>query len=189
MIIEKSRARKRRPAISLPAELHSRLRCIAQQSNYRDQVDSLSLDYPHSETTDYRWYLHHKELPYFHVMETRDHGNHMILHVFVPALRGAVTLEKHYSDWELSGVTAENELDEVIPSRFENQNLGWLLKPASDAQMRTLARQLCLPSRRLPQLTAFNAQLLLQTTIAMRHLPYLRNIIELTVKSRRSSIS
>lgn len=58
-----------------------------------------------------------------------------------------------------------------------------MLKPATRSQTFALAKQLSIPVRSLPELTAYNVQLLIQTTLVMRHLPYVNKLIENVVLS------
>lgn len=188
MIINNSWGQCRRPHLTLPTELHTRLGCVIRQQNYSDQLDTFSMVLSHSEDSSYRWNLYHRDLPYLHLMETRDHGNHMVVHVLIPTNRSILTLEKNHSDWRISSTTAEEDIEDIIPDRFENENSDWLLKPASPRQMQTVARQLHLPRQRVPKLTAYNAQILLQTTIVMRHLPYIRRTVEHTISGIRQNV-
>ena len=168
---------------ALPVELINRLRCIARQRKYQDQIDTLSMVLPHSEDASIRWYLEHEGLPYFHHMETRDHGNLLILRVWIPRLRSAITLQKLSSAWDLIEVTPEAAMLDRIPARFFESNAGWFKKPATRSQMSTVAKQLLIPIHKLPRLTAFNAQLLLQSTILHRHLPSVRGLIDQIIKA------
>ena len=185
MIINKTRAPRRHPSSSLPMELMTRLRCISRQPVYGDQVDALSIVFPHGENLNYRWFLHHSDMPYLHIMETYDSGNRMILHVLLATLRSVLTLEKRFSEWEIQTITPEHEIEAIVPDRFEEVNQGWTPKPATKAQLRTLANQISVPIYRIPQLTAFNAQLLIQTTLVMRHLPHVNDLVEPVVQNRR----
>lgn len=185
MKLNKSRTARRRPVSSLPMELMARLRCVSRQTKYKDQVDALSMVFPHGEYLNYRWFLHHSEMPYLHVMETYDSGNLMILHVLLPTLRSVLTLKKKLLDWEIQTLTREDEIETIVPDRFEDGDGGWTLKPASKAQLRTIANQISVPIHRIPNLTAFNAQLVIQTTLIMRHLPHVNEMIENVVQNSR----
>ncbi|WP_146209319.1 hypothetical protein [Coraliomargarita sinensis] len=169
---------------TLPKELNTRLRCVMRQKSYTDQIDTFSMVFPHSEETAVRWYLHHQEMPYMHILETHNHGNTMFLYVWVPRLRSAVILEKQFSTWDLSAVVSETALLDHIPNRFLESNAAWLKKPASKSQMYTAARQLLMPVHRIPKLTAFNAQLIIQTSILKRHLQYVCRLVEEIIEDR-----
>jgi hypothetical protein len=154
-----------------------------RQKSYDDQLDSFSVAFPHSEETAVRWYLHHHEIPYLHVMETHNHGNRMFLYAWVPRLRRAVILEKQFSTWDLSAVVSEADLLDHIPHRFFESNAAWFKKPASKSQMYTVARQLLMPIHRIPRLTAFNAQLIIQTTILKRHTRHVCQLLDQLIKN------
>lgn len=177
MQILKNPAIKSRSHSALPAELNLRLRFIARR-HYRDQIDTLSMVFPHSEDTMIRWYLQHEAMPYLHIMETRNHGNLLMLYVWIPRLRSAIKLQKQLSKWDVIEMIPESALLNETPARFLESSAAWLKKPASKSQMYTLAKQLLLPVHRLPRLTAFNAQLLLQSTILHRHLPRVRSLVD-----------
>lgn len=115
-----------------------------------------------------RWFLQHQAMPWLHIMETYDRGNHMVLYVLLPRWRSVLKMEKLYSEWDLESLTAESEVEMIIPPRFRDGE-GWMLKPASHAQIAALAKQLRMPAASLPILTAFNVQALIQTTLLMRH--------------------
>ena len=85
-------------------------------------------------------------------------------------------MEKIYSDWDFESLTPESEIEMVLPGRFRDGQ-GWMAKPASPAQTRTLAKQLRLPSQALPSLTVYNVQVLIQATLIMRHLPVVCRMI------------
>lgn len=167
---------RRHPSQPLPKQLIPRLRDIAQQP-YRNQVDALSIAFPNKENARYQWYLYHDDLPYIHIMETFDHGNHMILYALIPRLRSILKMEKRYNDWKTISLVSETEVESLLPDRFRTRS-GWMLKPASRPQMKALSKLLCLPVRSIPELTAYNVQLLLQTTLIMRHLPRVVEMVE-----------
>jgi hypothetical protein len=171
----------RRPIEALPQELLTRFKMI-KNKKYRDQVDALSIAFPHREHASFRWYLQYQDLPYLHILETRDHGNRMMLYALIPRLRSILVLEKINSDWHYSSLIHEENVEDVLPDRFRDGS-DWLLKPASRSQRVALACQLRLPYPALPSLTAFNVQVLLQTTILMRHLPTVLPMVAL-VESR-----
>lgn len=175
MKINQSRV-PRHPVEALPQELLMRLRMLQNQKSYRDQIESLSIAFPHKEDVVIRWFLHHKAMPYLHITETYDHGNHMVLYVLLPRWRSVLKLEKLYGEWYLDSLTPESDIEMTIPARFRDGE-GWMLKLASPAQTTALARQLRLPTLSLPQLTAFNVQLLIQATLLMRHLATVRKMI------------
>ncbi|WP_146209205.1 hypothetical protein [Coraliomargarita sinensis] len=166
----------RRPNQALPQELLTRLKLIKSQEKYRDQVDTLSVAFPHKEDAVIRWYLQHQDMPYLHIIETYDHGNEMLVHVLLPRWRSVLKMEKLYSEWSLESLTPESEVENVLPSRFRDGE-GWMMKPASPAQISTLARQLRLPAQAFPKLTAFNVQVLIQSTLIIRHLPVVCRMI------------
>jgi hypothetical protein len=160
----------------LPQELLTRLKLLQNQGNYRDQVDRLSMAFPHKEDAVIRWYLHHKAMPYLHILETYDHGNQMTLYILLPRWRSVLKMQKLYGEWTLESLTPESDVEMVIPPRFRDGE-GWMLKHASYAQMAALARQLRVPTGSLPMLTAFNVQALIQSTLLMRHFFVVRQMI------------
>jgi len=167
---------------TIPRELNTRLRCVLRHKSYTDQIDTFSMVFPHSEETAVRWYLHHQEIPYMHILETHNHGNTMVLYVWVPRSRCAVILAKQFSTWDLSAVASEAELLDHIPHRFLESNPAWFKKPASKSQMYTVARQLLMPVHRIPRLTAFNAQLIIQTAILKRHMRHVCRLVEQVIQ-------
>jgi len=180
MKISQSKAYRRQPVKTLPKKLITRLRLITQHP-YRCQVDSLSTAHP--KTNDaHQWYLPHDDLPYHHIMETFDHGNLMVLYAHIPRLHSILKLEKRYSGWEILSLSSESSAGSLLPERFRSGS-GWMLKPATRSQTFALAKQLSIPVRSLPELTAYNVQLLIQTTLVMRHLPYVNKLIENVVLS------
>jgi len=149
---------------------------LRNRENYRDQVNALSVAFPHTEDAIIRWYLHHQAMPFLHIAETYDHGNRMVLHVLLPRWRSVLTLEKQFSEWYLEELTPESEVEMIIPARFRDGE-GWMLKPSSHAQNSAMARQLRIPMGSLPALTAFNVQALIQTTLLMRHFGVVRDMV------------
>ena len=189
MIIQNRRGRHGRSSSILPTQIQVRLACIARQTQYSQQVDTLSMSYPHCDVGAYRWCLPFAELPFLHAISTSDHGNQMQLHALVqtPSPR-VVSLQKIYSDWYVSSVLPEADVVEVLPDRLAEFNAAWLRKPASKSQMLTVAKQLAVLPRALPRLTAFNANTVIQVSLIKRHLSVVCSMIATAKNSQKINL-
>ena len=178
----KSKNEPQRPRYAqccLPPELLARINSIyGHCDQLHKQENCLSLIYPHADAEPHRWHAHLQQLPYFHIITTEDYGNSIYLHVLLPDMGQILSLKKKNGLWEYYCLTDESEVAAIVPNRFSMAHSSWLKKPATMSQMARVAKLLLLPKTELPRLTAFNACLIIQTSLLMQDIETVSPIVE-----------
>lgn len=174
-------------ACSLPADVITRIQSVARLKENSEQINALSLMYPHKDAEPHRWYMQFRDFPYLHVIHTSDHGFRMQLHVLIPSLGSILSLEKEGSSWYRSGICGEDEVAAVIPWRFSASRSSWMSLLATSRQLETVGDILAVPLEQVPRLTAFNANLVIQTAILQHHIPRVVGMLEMWVQDLRAS--
>lgn len=174
-------------ACSLPTDVITRIHSVSRHKKNSEQINALSLVFPHSNAEEHHWYMQNRDFPYLHVINTAKHGSTMSLHVLIPSLGCILTLEKEGWDWYRGGIVKEDEVASVVPWRFSKSRSSWMHQLATDRQLETVADILALPVQCVPPLTAFNANAVIQTAILQEHLPKVIPMLNHWISHLRSS--
>lgn len=162
---------------SIAPELLARLRSIkTQRARLKTQVNTFSTIYYHPEFLSRRWYSPSSSLPLPHVISTQENGSKMNLFVLQSKLRLVLHLRMRCGLWWHHGTFDESDLCGVLPncSTYSGRQLR---APATEGQVRALARFLQVDQETLPNLTAYNANLLIQEHILQEHITEVRRVI------------
>ena len=149
----------------IPNEILGRLNSLQGNRNLREQRDTFSSALMHP-CGIYRWNLPLFKLPYHHILETREYGEEILLHIYHPCTQRVVTLMMRKNHWICLGATPDDQLDELIADRCTKTH--WLSYPASKGQR--IAVKKITGDKVSPLITAANANVIIHTQNLMNHI-------------------
>lgn len=165
--------------LRLPKDIIQRLEGLRKHTTLPQQTISFSVDLPCGERRKLRWNRKLTKLPYPHIISSSDKGNKISLLVFHQ--KSEQVLELAYEDgvWRRVSSQPIEQAEKAVPNRQRHESKRWFHKSATSAQRYMIARTLKVKLKKLPPLTAYNANLIITTCYLMEHMEIIQGMIDL----------
>lgn len=158
--------------LQVPNEIIGRLNSLKDHRNLREQRDTFSSVLMHPCGV-YRWNLPLFKLPYHHIVETKDYGEEINLHIYIPSTQSVVSFMMRKKQWICLGSTSDDQLDQVIPDRCMRSH--WLCYAASKGQ-KVAVKKITGDKSPIPT-TAANANVIIHTHTLMNHIGIIESML------------
>jgi hypothetical protein len=167
--------RQRIKSTSIPSEIISRVERLYEVHSLRGQRDVFTTVLKQGNEK-YRWNDHLIALPYYHIVETTKYGDHLKLHVYDIGNRRILSLILENGILHSHRIIDEGQVATILPDRFKRS--GWLCKKATTSQIKSVCRIIGIQEKNSPEISAANANVVIQTAALSLYLPGLQGIIK-----------
>ncbi|WP_269538037.1 hypothetical protein [Cerasicoccus fimbriatus] len=164
---------------TLPPEIIDRLESLHQHTTLPQQTMTFSVDLPCGNGKRLRWNRKLKQLTLPHIIDSNDRGEVMSLHLLHEESCKVLSLCYENGEWRRSSLKTLNVAEKDVPNRHKHGSKRWFRKPATTAQLQMMRKILKDTSNSLPPLTAYNANMIINTHRLMPHMRRIRGMIDL----------
>ncbi|WP_269537996.1 hypothetical protein [Cerasicoccus fimbriatus] len=172
----------------LPKKILARINGLYNHTTLPSQTTSFAVDLPTPDGKRYRWNAKFPELPYPHIVAAEDFGRKITLHILHHECGECLTLAYAQGKWSRKSSTSASSISGLLPKRYQHDNKKWYHYPATKPQVKKVAEILHTDPENLPQLTAYNAALLVDTYILMPHLAQIYAIVDLWISQISATV-
>lgn len=163
----------------LPKEIITQLNKLHRHTTLPQQTISFSVDLPCGERRKLRWNRKLTKLPYPHIISSSDKGNKITLLVFHQNLGQVLELVYEDGVWRRVSSKPIEQAEKSVPNRHRHESKKWFHKSATSAQRYMIARTLKVKLKKLPPLTAYNANLIITTYYLMGYMEIIQGMLDL----------
>ncbi len=151
----------------LPPEVFARLDCLYSFKEIEDQIDVFSELLPVSRKKALRWNKPMLCLPYHHCIDSESQSKLITLDILSKDLTSVLTLQCNCGAWhKVKTITLKLFASE---QKTYYTNAAWVPMSATAGQKSHIAKLLSIPTEELPLLSAYNAALVIDAALMMKH--------------------
>lgn len=163
----------------LPKEIIIQLNKLHGHTTLPQQTVSFSTDLPCGDGRKLRWNRRLKQLPYPHIIQAGNKAENISLLVYHQNSGQVLELAYEGGVWRRVSSQQIEQAEKAVPNRHRHESKRWFHKSATSAQRHLIARILQVKMKKLPPLTAYNANLIITTCYLMEHMKIIHSMIDL----------
>lgn len=151
----------------LPPEIFARLDCLYSLKNIQDQIDLFSELLPVSGKKALRWHKPLQCLPYHHRISSHSKSKLLTVDILFPGHDTVLTLRCKDSACSIVQTMTLKQLAKGQRTYYSDSS--WVPMSATKGQKFHIAKLLSLPVGELPAISAYNAALVIDSGLMMKH--------------------